>query len=327
MRRPSGRKVGSRARSLKTLRDGEAGLGHTVAIGRGLSGWPLARCRFDTERIIRLAALTLDYEPVSVAYADTMAKRRVSHRLLANSVIRRAFTGVRFATMEAHKAVERAHSPGNITSTPPIFGGGGSIAARAMQSHPFISGMQFPGGNTATVGAVRPRAPEVERLGHVKENIQAVRHRSMHSFGDDAREINMEHLVRSPFGRTSQAEFGKRKLKRAVTKHHHDVGTDTHTQREHGFKQAAVLFLSKRRIAHNTRMAVGTRNVGKPSASNATRLEEHGILYAQTNINDLPHQVLKSFERGFDRESGHGRVGIDLALEITCPSTEFKQGK
>jgi len=74
-------------------------------------------------------------------------------------------------------------------------------------------------------------------------------------------------------------------------------------------------------------MAIGTRHVGKPSASNATRLEEHGILYAQTNINDLPHQVLKSFERGFDRESGHGRVGIDLALEITCPSTEFKQGK
>ena len=99
-----------------------------------------------------------------------------------------------------------------------------------MQSHPFTPGMQFPGGNTTTIGAVRPRATEVEGLGHVKENIQAVCHRSVHSFGDDAREINMEHLVRSPFGRTSQAEFDKRKLERAVTKHHYDVGTDTHTQ-------------------------------------------------------------------------------------------------
>ena len=100
-----------------------------------------------------------------------------------------------------------------------------------------------------------------------------------------------------------------------------------HTQREHGFKQADILLIRKNRIAHHARMAIGTRNVRKPSASNATRLEEHGILYAQTNINDLPHQALKAFERGFDGESGYSRVGIDLTLEITCPSTELEKGK
>jgi len=149
--------------------------------------------------------LALDNEPVSIAYAGAVAKRRVQYRRLARSAFRRAFTGVRFATMEADKAVKRADCPRNIASTPPIFGGGGSITTRAAQGHPFAFGMQLPGSNTTAEGAMRPRAFEMEGPCHVKQDVQAVRHGHPHSFRDGAREVHLERLVRSPFGRTSQA--------------------------------------------------------------------------------------------------------------------------